>query len=325
MATSLWSRLVNAYQGAKEGWRRTAQVGEPSWSDVKNRRQRYDFYWAYYDNNIYDTIRAHKARFALYRFTRPIDNPVKVLVGFWENEIWGGQLDYETKGGAIPIETNNEQLRIAVAQIWEWSNWQDKKTLATKYGSCLGDVALKVVDQAETEDHKAKVWIQVLHPRMIKNALFDARGNITYAEIEYTDAEPSETTEGAYTQFTYREVMTKKTVSYYKDNEPHDYYGWGATCDNPYGFVPLVLIQHGDVGMNWGECCFADGIPTIDELNSAMSIFNDRMMKANNPVWLMAGARASDIDLASDDATTTDQTPRQKLNALYGRWYVSEY
>ena len=308
---------MTTVQAAREAWLLSAHEAEAGWSDVDSRRERYSLLWRYYENDLYDDLAAYKASRGLYRYIRPIYNPVARLVDFYVSKVWGGGLDPQAMGGAIPIETANDALREAIAQLWQWSNWAARKNLAVRWGACLGDMVIKIVDDREQQ----KCYLQVMHPRMIKGAQFDWRGNITSAIIEYTDSEPSETQAGVYVDFTYKEVITKERFSTYKNDEPYDYFGYGAEWYNPYGFVPLILGVHKDVGLDWGLSCFQAGLPTIDELNDQASVFSDRMRKGNNPAWLMAGVskpRSGDIDLSATTATTTDKTQRQTDNLLYG-------
>ena len=313
---SYWSRAVASVRAAataaKETWQQASHETEAAFSDVENRQERYELYWNFYVNNLYRQMNTYRSVRGLYRHIRPIYNPVTRLVDFYVAKVWGGQLDYETVGGAIPIKTDNDRLREPIAQIWEWSNWQARKQLAIRYGACLGDLVIKVVD----DERRKQVYLQVMHPRMIKAARFDARGYVTEAVIEYEDWEPS-TTSGVYQPFTYKEVITKEQFRTFKDSQAHDYYGSGAEWDNPYEFVPMVISPHKDIGLDWGLCCFHNGLDTIDELNDQASVFNDRMRKANSPVIYFAGARAGSIDMSSTD-TATDESRRQQSPALYG-------
>lgn len=307
--------VTAAVVAARETWLQPTPEQEASFSDVDNRVLRYRRYWDYYTNNLYNQLSSHKGAKGLYRHIRPVYNPVTRLVDFYVAKVYGGELDGDAEAsGAIPIVTENEELRPAIAKLWQWSNWQAKKQLFVRWGACFGDVVLKVVDDLPRQ----KVYLQVLHPRMLKDAQFDWRGNITSAIIEYTDWEPATTGRGQYVEFTYTEIITKEQFSTLKNNEPFDYYGSGATWTNPYGFVPLTLAVHKDCGLDWGMSAFHADDLKIDELNDQVSIFSDRLRRANNPQWLMAGVRArSEIDLSSTDATTTEAA-RQTTNVLYG-------
>ena len=302
---------------AREAWLRSGQEAEAGFSDFDNRLQRYDLLWRYYTNDLYDDLTAYKGARGLYRHIRGLYNPVTRLTDFYVAKIWGGQLDYDGLAGAVPIEADNKAILPALALLWKWSNWAAKKNLAVRWGACLGDMVIKVVD----DQQRKNVYLQVMHPRMIKDAQFDYRGNITSCVIEYTDSEPSETQEGVYIDFTYREEITKEKFSTFKNEEPFDYFGYGNEWDNPYGFIPLVLAPHIDCGLDWGLSVAHDGRTTIDELNDQVCVFSDRMRKGNNPPWLLAGVskpRDGDIDLSTDTATTTDKAQRQTDNILYG-------
>ena len=304
---------------AKEAWLRSGQEVESGFSDFDNRIERYKLFWAYYSNDMYDDWAAYKATRGLYRHIRQVYNPMTRLADFYVNKIWGGQLDFDGLGGAIPIEADNPNIMPALAQLWQRSNWGAKKNLAVLWGSVMGDMVIKVVDEAPGEGKRGQVYLQVMHPRQIKNALFDYRGFVQSVVIEYVDSEPGDT-EGTYVDFTYREEINKKTFKTFKNNEPFDYFGYGAEWDNGYGFVPLVISPHKDIGLDWGLSVGHDGRVNLDELNDQVSVFSDRMRKGNNPPWLFSGVskpKDGDIDLSVDTATTTDQTRRQKDNLLY--------
>lgn len=306
--------VTAAATAAREAWLQPEPEREAQFSDVDSRQQRYRRYWDYYTNNLYNQLSSHKGRSGLYRHIRPIYNPVTRLVDFYVAKVYGGELDIASgEGGAVPVVTENPALLEAVTQLWQWSNWQAKKQLFTRWGACLGDVALKVVDDVQRQ----KVYLQVLHPRMLKDCQFDWRGNVTAATIEYEDYEPSPERSGVYVEYTYTEVIDKRQFSTFKNGEPYDYFGSGATWPNPYGFVPLVLAVHKDCGLDWGMSCFHADDMKIDELNDQASILNDRMRKANSPQWLVSGVRGkSEIDTSTSDATD-DQARRQTLNVLY--------
>ena len=307
---------MTAARAAREAWIRSAHEEVAGWSAVESRRERYALLWRYYDNDLYDDLGSYKSNRGLYRHIRGIYNPAGRLVDFYVAKIWGGKLDFSGDGGAIPIEAKNAAVMPALKEIWKWSNWEAKKNLAVRWGACLGDMVLKVVDDRE----RGKVFLQVLHPRVVKSAEFDLAGNVRAAVIEYVDGETDE--EGNYDTFTYREEITKGSFSTFRDDDPYDYYGYGTTWPNDYGFVPLVIGPHKDVGHDWGASCFHNGLRTIDEVNDQVSVFSDRMRTGNNPPWLLSGVSRgrddADIDLSSDGATTGDQSRRQQENVLYG-------
>ncbi len=308
-----------AATAAKEAFLRSGQEAEAGFSDFDNRIERYELFWRYYTNDIYDDLAAYKAWRGHYRHIKAMYNPMTRLADFYVAKVWGGKLDPDGLEGAIPIEADNEEIMPALALLWKRSNWGAKKNLAVMWCAIMGDMVIKVVDEAPAEGKGGQVYLQVMHPRQIKSALFDHRGFVQSAVIEYVDSEPGKT-EGTYIDFTYREEITKETFKTFKNNEPFDYFGWGAEWDNLYGFVPLVISPHKDVGLDWGLSVGHDGRTTLDALNDQSSVLGDRMRKGNSPPWLLSGVtkpREGDIDLSSDTATTTDQSQRQTDNIFY--------
>jgi hypothetical protein len=276
---------------------------------------------AYYNNVVYSSIASWAAQLRytrkLYKHIRGIYNPVARLVELYVSKVYGGRLDMTTlTAGAIPIETGNEDVRPAIAQLWAWSNWDRAKNLYVRHGAKFGDVALKVVD----DRLRSQVRLEVLHPALIKDITTDAIGNILRIVIEYEAKEeveaPVYNTEPEPRTYVYTEVITPTSFETYKNGEPFAYYTDAkgkptAAWDNEYGFVPVVLCQHRDLGLGWGAAAYMDAMRKIDELNDAASLLNDQMRKAVTPIWYFAGIkRAEEVAVGTDD--------KDALPAIYG-------
>jgi len=153
----------------------SADVQAPeAWEDFGARRTRYDLLWSLYENSAYRSIHpwaaAYKSAFGLYKHTRSLYNPAYRLGEFWKAHLWGGALDLTTgKAGALPIVARYEPLRRAIAQIWTWSNWQIKKDVCTLWGSVLGDVAIKVIDDTD----RRRIYLELVHPATLAGVVLD--------------------------------------------------------------------------------------------------------------------------------------------------------
>lgn len=280
--------------------------------DFEARRLRYDLYWAFYENTAYRNIHtwatSYRQQQALYRYIRGIYNPSYRLGEFWKAHLWGGRLDMEAGDGsdtpsAIPIVTEYEKLRPAIAQVWRWSNWQITKQIPPLYGSILGDVILQVVDDVERQ----KVYIQPVHPGILKAVTLDNWGNVKGYEIEEEREDPL--TPGRSAK--YRETAEREgeDVVYktYKDNAPYAWQGELAEWTEPYGFIPMVLVQHNNVGLDFGWSELHAGRAKFQEVDDLASKLSDQIRKMVNAPWLFSGVeKPRTAARATGDAPSID-------------------
>lgn len=273
-----------------------------AWGDRTSRLFRYSFNEGYYNNTAYGSTWSggQISRKNMYKFIRTINNPAARLVELYVGEIYGGSIDMqELQGGAIPIETDNDDIRPALITLYQDSNWQAQKNLYVRFGAMLGDVAVKLVDDRQT----SRVYMEVLHPAKIFHIKRDSRGRIEEARIEYDKRAISPKTGNADTVYTYAEEITPDEFRTYRDGKLHAYYedANGQAVDtwrNEYGFVPLEVVQHHDMGLGWGACVFHHAITKIDEINDAWSLVNDSVRKNVNALMYMS-SMPQDFDFSS--------------------------
>ena len=311
----------------KEAYLSAGLTDDTDFSDYDARRLRYALYWAFYENTAYRNIHtwatSYRQQQALYRYVRGIYNPSYRLGEFWKAHLWGGRLDPEAGDGketpsAIPIITDNEKLRPAIAQVWKWSNWAINKQITALHGAILGDVVLQVVDDIQRQ----KVYLQTVHPGLLKDVDIDAWGNVKGYEIEETRENPMRP---GYTAV-YRETAERdgQSVVYktYLDGAP---YAWGdnelAEWSEPYGFIPMVLIQHNNVGLDFGWSEIHAGRPKFQEVDDLASKLSDQIRKMVDAPWLMSGMekpRNAPRAGAGTAPTTDNPNPgREEQNVLY--------
>lgn len=295
-----------------------------------SRRLRYAIYWSFYENTAYDHAhqwaKTYKTTYGLYKYIRNIYNPVYRLGEFWKSHLWGGPLDPAAGDGkqvpsALPIVTKNKALHPAIAQTWKWSNWQVNKDILTLYGPVLGDVGLRVIDDVERE----KVYYEIIHPGVIKEVEVDPFGNVKGYCLEEARQDPTSRTPKMVTYT--EEAQRAGDMIIYRTYLNGNLYAWNgvaAEWSTNYGFVPFVLIQHNNVGLDWGWSELHAGRSRFHEVDDLASKLSDQLRKLFDPFVLFAGVTkatdtptATQTSLSGTAATDRPQPGREEINALY--------
>jgi hypothetical protein len=292
-----------------------------NWHLYDARRSRQAIYWGHFENSIYEAVNAWahslKEYSGLYEYIRPIYNPGHRLGEFWATHIFGGPLDPHAGPGdpelaAIPIITTNDDLRAAISLVWEESNWGVHKETLARFGSVMGDTFATIEDNA---DHQT-VAIRVIDPRTILDVEEDSQGNVRgyiISEMRPDPEIPFGSSLSMYpTYVEYREVCRRAgdLVIYqtFKDDQPYDWNdrdrtgraARGHTWSEGYGFVPMVHIQHKDIGLGWGAGEMYGLLPKIYELDDQASKLGDQVRKSVDPDWFFTGVDLGNIQDDSD-------------------------
>jgi hypothetical protein len=291
------------------------------------RLVRYSVLWATYENTAYRTVNSwatkYKSDYGLYKYTRHIYNPAFRLANFWQTYLMGGIIDPAAGDGkavpsALPIITDSDALRLAIATLWSDSNWQIQKDIFCLHGTVLGDVALRVVDDTT----RGRVYLQLVHPGTLADVTLDERGNVKSYEIQETRANPG----GGAQDVTYRETAERDAdLVVYKTFMNNAPYAWGnesAEWDEPYGFIPMVVVQHNNVGLPWGWSEAAPALGKIREVDDLASMLHDQIRKTVNAPWLVAGFQKPDGSPKVVGADATDGRPapgREEVPTLWSK------
>lgn len=283
-----------------------------AWSDPQGMATRndfeaqvatYEYRWHLYQNSVFDnqsTWLRYRQRYDLYRYIRPIYNPVRRLVDFYAGIVYPGVLATDGKklpDGtplAIPLASDiDPKLSAAIGQLWQWSNWQTGKNLFVRYGAALGDVAVEVVDEVD----RGKVTFDILWPGLLKDLELDSTGNVKRYVIEYDAEDENEKS------YTYRKEVDDQSIAEFKDNELYQYDpGIAAERPNPYGFAPLVWCKHTDLGGDHGSPAVRN-VNKIDELNELASHAHDRAHGVLSTPIVASGKNAQSLTDAKLQAT----------------------
>lgn len=306
-------------------------------NSYEGRKLRYSLYRALYDNSVYRAnvhrwSPSFRQQYGLYKFVRAIEAPTVQLVTFWQSHLYGGSLDTEAGDGtgtpsAIPILTDNEMLRPAISLLWKWSNWATKKDTLALVGSRDGDVAVRIIDDVK----RGKVYAKIVDPMNLMSIDLDPFGNV--AGYTYAEMREHPTTKKACV---YQEEVTKDGENIlYKTMLDDQVFAWPGNEDmngrprsdwsEPYGFVPMVFINHIDTDTEFGLSELHAGLPMFRELDDIGSALDDQIRKSVAAPWLMAGVQdpklsgRTDPSVPRTTATTTNPEPgRQEVPIFYG-------
>jgi hypothetical protein len=314
---------VKAFQRAFMG-----KSDAPEFESYDARLLRYAILWAMYENTAYQDVhnfaRQYKSAYGLYRYARGIYNPVLRLGDFWRAHLLAGKLDPDAGDGsaipsALPVVTENESLRPAIAQVWKWSNMQRLKGVLSLRTSIMGDGVLMVHD----DPNKQKVSIRWLNPMFLKDVTFDGEGNVRGYVIEFKTNDPAGSNRTVkYTEQASRNGEFVVYQTFLNDN----LYAWdgvSAEWDVEYGFVPMVVFQHNNVGLRWGWSELQPGLAKFREVDDIASKTSDYIRKVVDAPMLYAGVKDPS---ASDKGTpvrtrnrSTDKPDagREEIPAIY--------
>jgi hypothetical protein len=316
--------IASAVFGRRADFKETYLVADPmdhrSWNDYRNRVQRYRVLWAFFENSTYSSAHEWSAElrraYGLYSWTRSVMSRANQVGEFHASHLMGGKLDLDAGDGndipsCLPIKTENNDIRAAIGSIWKWSNWQILKDVYCRTGAVKGDVAIKVVDDPDL----GRVFLQVVQPETIKFVEKDRAGNVKGYVIEEFRPDPdwdyqlSHGSEPPYVTYTeicsrsYDPATGEYSLMYqtFRSGEPYDWHVYeqgeaqiGSTWKVDYGFVPLFMVQHINIGMDWGWSEVHSALPRCRELDDLASCMTDQARKQLNGPWAINSRRPSD-------------------------------
>lgn len=327
--TSFMNRLKLGVIAFKEAFLTSPVVDTSDWGSQNARRMRYGKNWAWYDQtsyrNIHQWATAYRKQYALYKYIRPIYNPAYRLGEFWKTHLFGGLLDPGAgEKGAIPIFTENEALRAAIAMLWKWSRWGVQKDVLSVRGTILGDAAIRVIDDVQ----RGQVYLDLMYPGTIETIEKDPFGSVK----GYTLLEIRDDPRGKTGTVTFEEVVSRDgdfvVWETFLNGQP---YAWPentdrtgqavATWQEPYGFVPLVVLQHNDVGLEWGWSELHPIQAKVQEVDGIASQLSDSIAKFVDPSWLMSGTKRPESGVlvfgGADASTDRPEPGREEVNSVW--------
>ena len=319
---SIIERVALGLKAFREAYVSHDLINALDFENFEARKVRYDILGSFYDNSTYRDLihswgKQYRSTYQLYKAIRNIYNPTNRCVEFWKWMIWGGILDPEAKeAGAIPIKTDKQAIRPAIAKLWKDSNWAANKDVATMFGTEFGDVGIKIVD----DPGKGQVRLEVVHPKTIKDLTLDTSGYVKgYVLQDVREWQGKLVT--FQEECWHNEGEDEVHFATYKDNQLFAWNGVLAEWVEFYGFVPFVAIQHIRTGMNYGWAEIHPFRVKVQELDDLASKMHDYIRKVVDPVWLFNFKQPKGgIDLRSAQAPASVSNPqpiREELPAIY--------
>lgn len=297
-----WNAARRTFEDPSTAYGESFQCGQ---NDYRTR-------WGRYSNEMFERASAvdwsrYKADYKLYRNIRSLQNPCKQLVEFYVSNLYPGVISRDGlpfpsgRPSAIPFSDDTPpELIAAIAQIWQWSNWQLLKSRQIRYCAATGDVLSEIIDDVE----RGKVYLEVVWPGQVYDLELDHAGNIDMYVLEYPAIYENES-------YVYRKEVDKESIRYFKNGSPFDY-GYGAVVPNTYGFVPAAWTRHQDTGGIHGVPAIAGSEALLDELNGLLCMIVDKAEQiARNPSILWGSVNARGLSSQEKRAPTNDLPDNQ--------------
>jgi hypothetical protein len=228
--------------------------------------------WAYYRSKMFSRRDGVDWTFylnqrELYKHTQLVYNPVPQIVDFYVDNIWQPARDDEYESLVTPVsDKTDDELRLVIAQIDQWSSFLSEAQKIKRYGSATGNVLVEGVDDLERQ----KVLHRTVWPGYVTDLKLNSTGDVLGYTVEFPVTENGRT-------WKYKKVVTPESWSYFKDNAPFIPEGRTAAVeDNPYGFVFAVWIRQTDDGGDYGAPACKD-FDKVDELNELASHLHDNI------------------------------------------------
>lgn len=268
----------------------------------------YDLLEAYYLNNgLYWSVERALYDQGLWREPiRPLRNPAHRAVEFYPAKLWPGTLPE-----ALPLVVKDDQVRDAIYQIWQWSNWGAQKQVFARKLAMLGDVFLKVAQNAT----QSRVFVQLIDPRYVPDDGFetDERGYLTWIRLDIPQQRRG--ADGEVEEYWWTEVWDKRggylwlRVWEHKDGIGAELESLGdpmverfsgepgneeeAELFLSFDFIPIVHARFQDIGDDRGLAAISPAVDKIDELNRVITRLHQILYNLNDVLWALR-ANATD-------------------------------
>ena len=328
------------------------------------RRAVYDANDLYYANRIYertasggqrDVINADLGNAAAADLSG-LYNPIAQVVDLYLHVFsgaFGDEIQIEPTGGepsTADAPTATDPLTAAIARIWQWSNLTVEKQPLCRLAATHGCVGLRIVARDDADVGKRRVYLKPEHPRTIRDARLDDRGNVGAIQLEYDLtcglAEDAEV-------ITIREELTKLRIrtwqvdgarlipfdlgTFSADGMPVDRLAayactpvtepggfTGADYPNTLGVVPYVILRHEHTGDPWGRSAWYKARAPIDRLNSLICHTDIQVHRHVNGVLFVAASGPAPTEMVLSGNKVAYVDTRGATIPPFMQWMVAD-
>lgn len=290
-----------------------------AWMD---RQATYALWDAYYSNQIYESIANGGQREninaslgnAAAADLGGLYNPVAAVIDLYLH-VFDGAFGDEIL--VEPRDAATTALTDAIERIWQWSNLTIEKQPLCRFPATHGTAGLRVVARNDHDPLKRRVYLKAEHPRIIRDAELDERGNVIAIQLEY------DLTIGLAEQaqvITIREEMDKEIIATYRMQGANKIpFNLATRRDDPsavytnaLGVVPYVLIRHEHNGETWGRNAFYKQRGPLDRLNALVSHIDVQIHRHVKAKWFIAASGAAPTEVDLSDLTIAYVDTRQQ-------------
>src|SRR5690606_28484156 len=185
--------------------------------------------WAWYMGTIFNEAwkkSPYRTDVRVYQSVSLLLKHVEAVVDFYVSTVYQGSLS--TDGtilpdgteGAIPIDpqvpttADEENLRIALGEIFNGWNWKQNMLQRPMFTAALGDCLTELIDDVEA----GFVYPSIVWPGYVKEIELDYVQNVKYYAVEWPVFEKTEA--GGTEYYLYRREVDGESFRYYKNGRP---------------------------------------------------------------------------------------------------------
>jgi hypothetical protein len=233
------------------------------------------------------------SKYRVYRDIRLVWNPTPSIIKFWSGILYPGNLSADGKPFAsgkplaIPISDDaKDTLKVAIAQNWQWGNFQARKAVLGRYGSMSGSCLVEVVDAVP----RRKVFLKPIRPDYVADRTLNESDDCIAYAVQLTRIDPA-----TGKPYVYRKEVDKESIRTFRAEPGSDkfvlypYDGVEAEIQNPYGFCPAVWIKHIEIGADDGAGALDPLLLDLLEINSIQSQIDDALQRSTHNINIQFG------------------------------------